>query len=195
MYRAFKITVKVLFTLFLIGLFIYPFMHGKAFMEESAVTGVMSYSSSYKFPDSSPDLSAFIPDFVQVPEGGTSWDLFAKTKSIDYEDKDEEGLEIVGVKPEFPEGLKKLDGQTVLMQGYMFPLESDEEQSLFLFGPFPVSCPFHYHVGPNLIIEAHGKKKIEYEWDAVNIMGRLELVPRDDEFNVFYRLHDAELAK
>lgn len=156
----------------------------------------VTYSSSFTLsPDQPPDLSAYIPDFVDVPEGGVSWDVFVETKSIEYQHKDAEGRDIYGVKPEFSEDLKKLDGQIILMQGYMFPLESEEEQSLFLFGPFPVGCPYHYHAGPNLVIEARAKKKIKFDWEPVNLRGRLELVPRDDEYNVFYRLHEAELVK
>ena len=164
----------------------------KAFMEENTIPDTMIYSSSFTLEY---DITDYIPDFVTVPKGGLSWDVFALTDSVEYEFKGDDGQEMYGFKPEFADDLKKLDGQTVLMQGYMFPLNAEEQQTKFLFGPFPVSCPFHYHVGPNLIIEAQAKDKIKYEWEAVNIRGRLELVPRDDEFNVFYRLHDVELAK
>ena len=51
----------------------------------------------------------------------------------------------------------KLDEKEILVQGYMFPLDQDEKQSLFLLGPFPLSCPYHPHTSSNLLIEVHSK--------------------------------------
>lgn len=132
-----------------------------------------------------------ISQYVDVPEGGIDWKMLAETKSIPYSFINEEEREIQGVKPKFSDALKVLDGKNILIQGYIFPLDANEEQSRFLFGPFPVGCPYHYHVGPALVIEVHAKNPIRYSWDAMNISGRLELVERDDNYNVFYRLHDA----
>ncbi len=135
------------------------------------------------------------PDFVTTPQGGTSWNAFGETKQNPYAYKDKDGIEWSGVHLEFSERLKKLDGKEILIQGYMFPLGQEEKQSLFLLGPFPVSCPFHSHVTPNLIIEAYAQTPIDFSYDAINIRGRLELVPKDDENNVFYRLYDVEVVK
>lgn len=141
------------------------------------------------------DLLSNIDNFVQTPENGLPWHSLGATKQIPYSATDQDGLEVSGVKPEFTPDLLKMDGQTVLMQGYMFPLDPDEKQSMFLFGPFPVSCPFHYHVTPNLIVEVHAKTPIMFSYDAVTIRGRLELVPKDDEFNVFFRIRAAVLVR
>ena len=119
--------------------------------------------------------------------------LFAQTSSVPFSYVDENGERYEGVEPEFTDAIKKLDGQVVVMQGYVFPLNAPDGQSVFLFGPFPVSCPYHYHVGPALVIEAHAQKKIKYQWDAVDLQGRLELVPRDEKYGIFYRLHDVVL--
>ena len=39
------------------------------------------------------------------------------------------------------------------------------------------------------------KSPIVFSYDAVNIKGKLELVPKDDDYNVFFRLRDAQLVK
>lgn len=140
------------------------------------------------------DLIANIKNFVTTPKNGTPWEIFGKTQSYDYSYTDEHDMEWSGVRPTFPDDLTALDGQTITVQGYMFPLGAEEKQELFLLGPFPVSCPFHYHVTPNLIIEVHAKSPVSFSYDPVNITGRLELVPKDDEYNVFYRLMDARIA-
>ena len=93
------------------------------------------------------------------------------------------------------EKIKKLDEKEILVQGYMFPLDQDEKQSLFLLGPFPLSCPYHPHTSSNLLIEVHSKTPIIFSYDAVNIKVKLELVPKDDDYNMFFRLKNAELVE
>jgi len=139
------------------------------------------------------DLASNIRNFVGTPEGGTDWQVFADTKQIPYLYTDPEGQEWEGVRPQFTKELNKLRGTEILIQGFMFPLGQEEAQEMFLLGPFPLGCPFHYHVTPNLIIEVYAKSPITFSYDAVNVKGTLELVPTDDEYNVFYRLKDAVL--
>ena len=39
------------------------------------------------------------------------------------------------------------------------------------------------------------KKTSPFSYDNINIKGELELVAKDDEYNMFYRLKNAELVK
>lgn len=139
-------------------------------------------------------ILTYIPQFVKTPEGGIAWEILAATKEVAYTDKDAQGFDIEGTKPEFTPAVLKLDKTQITMQGYMFPLEQGEAQSTFLFGPFPISCPYHYHVGPSMVIEVFAKSPVTFTYDPINLKGRMELVPRDDDFNVFYRLRDAEVV-
>lgn len=136
-----------------------------------------------------------IPKYVTTPQGGLAWKVLAKTQEKELITGKFEDGDIISVRPEFPDAVKSLDGKTVLMQGYMFPLEQAEKQTRFLFGPFPASCPYHYHVGPNMVIEVHAKDPITFSFDPLTLSGRLELVPADDEFNIFYRIKDAAVHK
>lgn len=77
----------------------------------------------------------------------------------------------------------------------MFPLNADKGQKMFLFGPFPISCPYHYHVGPALVIEAYGLETIEFKYEPITIKGILELVIEDNEYNIFYRLRNVKILK
>ena len=140
------------------------------------------------------NIISFVDDFITLPEGGTPWQTFGETGMNEYEIIDEEGYEWIGLRPVFKEDLKKLDSKEILVQGYMFPLEQSSKQSLFLLGPFPLSCPYHPHTSSNLLIEVHSKKPILFSYDPINIRGKLELVPLDDEYNIFYRLKEAELS-
>jgi hypothetical protein len=140
------------------------------------------------------DLLSYVEDFIDLPKGGTSWKIFGETSMDEYQIIDEDGNEWIGVKPIFNEDIYKINSKRILVQGYMFPLEQSEEQSMFLLGPFPLSCPYHPHTPSNLLIEVHAKNPIVFSYDAVNIKGKLELVPKDDDYNIFFRLRDAELS-
>ena len=139
------------------------------------------------------DLLSYVEDFINLPQGGTPWKVFGETGMDEYPIIDNEGNEWTGVRPKFTDEIKKLESKEILVQGFMFPLEQDEKQSLFLLGPFPLTCPYHPHTLSNLLIEVHAETPIIFSYDAVNIKGKLELVPKDDEYNVFFRLRDAKL--
>lgn len=140
-------------------------------------------------------LAEQIAQYVTTPKNGVPWNLFAKTKPIDYLYINTEGDQQTGVRPEFSEDLKKLDGQEIVIQGYMFPLESSETQSLFLLEPFPMTCPFQKDVGMEMIIDVQAAEKITAQWDPITLKGKLQLIPRDDKYNFFYRLKEARLIK
>ena len=142
-------------------------------------------------------LEDFIADYVDIPAGGLDWKVLGKTKVINVDTKDTDGMDLVYQKPEFTPEVKKLDHQTIRIKGYMFPLDGAEEQNQFLFGPFPLNCPFQYHVTPALVIEAHmpDDKAVKFSYDPLTIEGTLELVPEDKEFSTFYRLRDVRIIK
>lgn len=200
-----KVIVKTLFSISAVGVLALPLMMGhfavpshplsrvEATDDESFIVETFEFSETIEQPEI--DLLEVIPEFVTTPEGGTSWNVFGETKENEYSYSVDGEYDFMGVKPEFSENLKKLDGQTIIIQGYMFPLGQEEAQATFLLGPFPLSCPYHYHVPPKLLLEVHAKTPIQFSYDAVNIQGALELVPNDDEYNVFYRLKDATLLK
>lgn len=135
----------------------------------------------------------YIDDFVDIPEGGLDWKVLGTTKEITVEAKTDDGFDMLYSKPDFQPEVKSLDGQQIKIKGYMFPLDSTEDQKFFLFGPFPLSCPYHYHIGPALIVEVYADNNpVKFNYDPVTITGTLELVPEDPEYSVFYRLKDAK---
>jgi len=141
-------------------------------------------------------LLDYIKDYVDVPAGATDWKIFGSTKETSVEGKSKDGFDFQYYKPGFTPAVKKLAGQEITVKGFMFPLNETEKQKLFLFGPFPVSCPFHYHVSPALVLEVHADKApIKFSYDPVTIRGRLELVEKDPENSTFYRLVDAQEIK
>ena len=141
-------------------------------------------------------LDDYIKKYVDVPNGATDWRVFGTTKSVDVEGKTKDGYDSQYDKPDFPPAVKALNGKQITVKGFMFPLDETDKQKEFLFGPFPVNCPFQYHVGPNLVLEVHaGKEPVKFSYDAITLTGTLQLVDKDPENSTFYRLIDAKIVK
>lgn len=141
-------------------------------------------------------IEDFIKDYVDTPKDAVDWKTFGKTKSTSIETTDKDGLDVQYYKPTFTVELENLKGKTIRIKGFMFPLDETEDQKLFLFGPFPLNCPFQYHVQSNLVIEVHADKNpVAFTYDPVTIEGTLELVPEDKENSTFYRVKNARLVK
>ncbi len=199
----FKWIVKIGFVILVLGLFLFYIFYSKNKLQnKSPIDAMVTYTTVSKtfttplnIQPSPEDIVNSISDFVIVPDGGLDWKILAKTKSEPFEYKDDKGHSIYGVKPVFTHDLMPYDNQMITMQGYMFPLNADKSQNMFLFGPFPISCPYHYHVGPALVIEAHGFKPIKFRYEPITIKGVLELVREGNEYNIFYRLKNVEIIK
>lgn len=141
-------------------------------------------------------LTEYIDQFITLPPGALDWKLLGTTEETQQPTKDDNGVEYTYTKPVFPPPVKELNGKTVTVKGFMFPLEEDEAQGYFLIGPFPLSCPYHYHVGPSLVIEVKMTKgKIKFTEEPIMVKGTLELVPDDPDYGSFYRLQNAEEEK
>lgn len=135
-----------------------------------------------------------LPNFTKTPKGGLDWKIFSETKEDPYSiEKDGETWE--GFNPIFSDAIKAYDGKKIKMTGFVFPLDETEEQKHFLFGPFPLTCPFHYHVPAALTIEAFAEEPITFSYDAITIEGVLELIPQDLEYNTFYHLNDVKIVE
>ena len=124
---------------------------------------------------------------LKVTGDAIPWQLFGKTKEIEDCTIDKDGFDYCLIKPDYDNNIKKFNGKTVTIMGFMFPLEQSEKQKKFLIGPYPLSCPFHYHVGPSQVIEISSEKAIDFSFDPITIKGRLE-VKYNKETGTFYYL-------
>lgn len=157
-----------------------------------------AYALTYEEGSDAPTrtIEDYIHDYIDLPDGAVDWKIFSKTKEINIEGKQENGLDLQYFKPDFPAEIRALDGKDIKVKGYMFPLDENDKQKVFLFGPFPLNCPFQYHVGPSLVIMVDAPKKpVLFSYDPVVITGRLELIEKDEDNSIFYKLHDARQVK
>lgn len=161
-------------------------------------SAVIAYALTFEQGSDAPtrNIEDYIKDYVDVPKGAINWAVFGETKEIPVKTKTPDGYDNEYSKPEFSAEAKALDGKTIKIKGFMFPLDATDAQKLFLFGPFPVSCPFQYHVGPAMVMEVHADNHpVEFSYDPLILTGKLELVKEDPENSTFYRLKDAQVVK
>lgn len=131
---------------------------------------------------------------VEVPDGYITWQSFATTKEIEECTQDKDFFQNCETKPKYSNEILALDGKEVKVMGYMFPLMQGDNQKEFLLGPYPQSCPYHYHVGPSQIIEVHSPKGIKFSYEPVKLEGKFT-AEYNSEFGVFYYLKDAKFTK
>lgn len=127
---------------------------------------------------------------LQVTGDAIAWNIFADTGEVEECTIDEEGYDYCIIKPEYSDAIKKLDGMKVTLMGFMFPLEPTDKQYNFLLGPYPLSCPFHYHVGPSQMVEVFVKKPVTFSYDPIVVEGVLSL-RFNEETGMFFYLENA----
>lgn len=128
---------------------------------------------------------------IQVTPDAMGWDIFASTIAEEVCSIDEDGYDYCVEEPTYSAQIKDLNGQELTLMGYMFPLEYSEIHSYFLLGPYPMSCPFHYHVGPTQIIEVNMYTPVDFTYDPIKLKGTFR-AEYNEETGIFYYLDNAK---
>jgi len=144
----------------------------------------------FNLNDVDPSENIIVEDLykpLEVTGDAIPWQLFGKTKEIEDCTIDKDGFDYCLIKPVYDDKIKKYNGKKVTIMGFMFPLEQSEKQKRFLIGPYPLSCPFHYHVGPSQVIEISSDEAVDFSFDPITIKGELK-VKYNEETGTFYYL-------
>jgi hypothetical protein len=131
---------------------------------------------------------------IKAKNGALSWDIFTNMNEVLVKEKNPQDDFDQYYKPIYTDEIKKLNGQKIKLYGFIFPLSEGTEQTNFLFGAFPLSCPYHYHVSPKMTVEVITKTPIKFSLDPVLIEGTLDLSFNQDT-QIFYYLKDAQVSK
>ncbi|MEL6388717.1 MAG: hypothetical protein AAFQ02_01035 [Bacteroidota bacterium] len=98
-------------------------------------------------------------------------------------------------KPVFAEDVKALEGQEVVVKGYIIPIEGYRSHQEFIFSAYPYNmCFFCGGAGPETVMEVVSIEPVEYTAEQVVLKGKLEL-NADDINRLMYLLVDAELSE
>ncbi|MDB2415055.1 DUF3299 domain-containing protein [Rickettsiales bacterium] len=124
---------------------------------------------------------------LKVKGEAIAWSVFAKTKEIENCTVDKEGYDYCEITPDYSKDILALNGKEVTLMGFMFPLSDSDDQTNFLIGPYPLSCPFEYHSPPSQVVEVVTETPVKFSFDPVTVKGVLE-VQHNKETGVFYFL-------
>lgn len=125
-----------------------------------------------------------------------NWKILEKTKFVE---KRIDSLNSFVAIPTFPLSMRQIEGQQVMMKGYVIPVEETGDEQVLVLSANPYSaCFFCGQAGPASIMDIKLKnpKAIgRFKQDAqVTFKGRLRL--NDSNFYFFnYIMEDAELSK
>ena len=122
-------------------------------------------------------LLTWNPPKYELP-ADTSWHLLMEVDDVSV-------LEVL------PDTLRNLEGQAMVLKGFMFPLEHGRDQQRFLLSPYPADCAYHEHGNPAAMVEVFAQEAVRYTFEAVTIHGVFTLLPGEE--GVRYQLHEATL--
>ena len=96
--------------------------------------------------------------------------------------------------PVFSDDIKAIDGQEIIIKGYIIPVEGYKSHKEFVFSAFPYNmCFFCGGAGPETVMEVYASEPIKYSAKQVTIKGILEL--NDQDINrLMYAINKAELV-
>jgi len=119
----------------------------------------------------------------ELPED-TAWSVLMDAGSLN------------GPSPVLPDTLRQLDGQPMLLTGFMYPLEQRRGHRRFLLSPFPAGCAFHVPSGTpgslGSMVEVLADEPVRFTYDPVAIRGTFALAT-EAQGGVRYQLREASL--
>lgn len=109
------------------------------------------------------------------------WSRLADLETFEEDDR---------LHPDFPEAVRELDRQTVRLQGFMMPLDSDTRQRRFMLTQSTPSCFYCVPGGPESAVEVKAAEPVDFTFEPMVLEGRFELMDAN-EMGLFYRLTEA----
>lgn len=96
-------------------------------------------------------------------------------------------------KPVFTEAVKAMHNKTVVLPGYMVPLDNTTSSARVMLSSLPLNACFFCGVGgPETVVEVNLKKKTAWIEKPIEIKGTLRLNDQDPD-QMIYVLEDAEI--
>jgi len=97
--------------------------------------------------------------------------------------------------PVFSDAIRSLQGQTVTVSGYIYPLKTKKASHHFVLSALPISsCYFCGGGGPETVIEIQAIHPIEYTTRKITVKGILR-THESDPMGLLYTLENVELVQ
>ncbi len=126
----------------------------------------------------------------QTPNYG--WDLLSSVE-INKEYDEFVGSEIE--KPIFSASIRALEGQIVVLDGFMIPLGNEVSQDYFVLSRFPYqSCFFCGGAGPETVAEVFSDVEFAFTEKRIRVEGELELNDQNP-YQLFFVLKNSKITR
>lgn len=117
-------------------------------------------------------------------DGALDWDLLAQAGESKFQD---------GTISRFPAALQGLDGQDVVISGYMMPFRDGKTHKEFLLGALQFHCSSCMMGDLSRIVAVKAAEPVAYADQPVLVRGTLRLL-ESEQSPLFYRLDAARSA-
>ena len=98
-------------------------------------------------------------------------------------------------KPVFTEAFRALENKSIVLPGYLVPLENETSSSTVMLSSLPLNACFFCGVGgPETVVEVHLKTKTRYIEQPIEVKGILRLNDSDPD-KMIYVLEQAEILR
>ncbi len=125
----------------------------------------------------------------------TKENVWKTLSKITYKKEYDEFLGFKIDKPVFAKSVQELEGQEVIVKGYIIPVEGYKSHKEFIFSAYPYNmCFFCGGAGPETVMEVESLEPVEYTAEQLVLKGKLKL-NADDINRLMYLLVDAKLVK
>ena len=125
----------------------------------------------------------------------TDENVWKTLSKITYKKEYDEFLGFKIDKPVFAEDVKNLEGKSIIVKGYIIPVEGYKSHSEFIFSAYPYNmCFFCGGAGPETVMEVEASEDVEYTAEQITLQGKLVL-NADDVNRLMYLLVDASLVQ
>ena len=122
----------------------------------------------------------------------SGWELLASVEVVEGYD-DFMGGQIE--RPHFTSELLSSEGDEIVLEGFIIPLEQGDNQEYFVLSRFPYqSCFFCGAAGPETVVEVYSNHNVSYTDERVRVTGKLRL-NRDNPLQLFYILEHCEVQR
>lgn len=136
-------------------------------------------------------LLVFSSSMAFSQNGENTWNTLSK---VEIEKRFDETLNFEVDYPTFSEEVKKLNGKTIELKGWMIPLEELQGETYFVLSSLPfANCFFCGGAGPETVAEVFSKGKYRFTEKRITVRGKLE-INAEDPMKLMYVLHDAEIV-
>ncbi len=130
-------------------------------------------------------LCLFLLPCAIAQQPTSAWKTLAKVK---MQTRQEKGYSIE--YPMFSEEVKKLNQQTIVLKGYILPLDLEKPKQ-FIFSQFPYNaCFFCGAAGPETVMQVYSKTQVNYSDKPIWIKGKLKINEKDPN-QLMYVLEEA----